>query len=343
MKMEEKYRLTKSVSLHGCSCKLPRHRLEELLDEARITIKPGKELLSGPWEDAGVYKISEDVALVENLDFFTPIVDEPEIQGKIAACNVTNDVYVMAPTRILYALAIMGIPPDMPRDVAVGMLKGFSDFLSGLGVKVIGGQTTLNPWPIMGGCAVGIGDPKKIVYSKGAKPGDLLVLTKPLGIQPAMAAYRLRKEENGRKYLRGVPEELVGEAIAKAIEIMTTSNRPVAEAMHQVKVNAATDITGFGLMGHATNIARLSHVNIEITKLPVIKGTSTLSKLLGYPLLTGEASETAGGVLISVSKHNVDKLLETLEEKGVMAFVIGNVRHGSGDIILAKNLEIYEM
>lgn len=300
-------------------------------------------MLSGPWEDAAVYKISKNVALVETLDFFTPIVDEPEIQGQIAACNVTNDIYVMSVTKILNALAIMGIPLDMPLNVAKGMLKGFSDFMGNLGIRLVGGQTILNPWPIIGGCAIGIGDPERIVYSKGAKPGDLLVLTKPLGIQPAMAAYRLMKEDDGRLYLRNVQEEVIKEAIAKAIQIMTTSNRPVAEVMQHVEVNAATDVTGFGLKGHATNMAKLSHVNIKFNKLPVIKGTPTLSKILGYPLLTGEASETAGGVLISVSKRNLDQLLDNLERRGVKAFTIGSVERGYGNVLLVKNLKIVEV
>lgn len=301
-------------------------------------------MLSGPWEDAAVYRISEDSVLVETLDFFTPIVDEPEIQGQIAACNVTNDIYVMSVTKILNALAIMGVPKDMPLNVAKGILKGFSDFMGNLGVKLVGGQTILNPWPIIGGCAVGICSPEKIVYSRGAKPGDFLVLTKPLGIQPAMAAYRLMKEEDGRAYLRNnTQEEIVEEAVAKAIQIMTTSNKPVAEAMQHVKVNAATDITGFGLKGHATNVAKLSNVDIRIEKLPVIKGTPALSKILGYPLLTGEASETAGGVLMSVAKQNLDNLLDHLGKRKVEAFVIGKVKRGSGKVVLAKDLEILEV
>lgn len=300
-------------------------------------------MLSGPWEDAAVYKISEGIALVETLDFFTPIVDEPEIQGQIAACNVTNDIYVMSVTRILNALAVMGVPSDMPLDIAKGMLRGFSDFITNLGARLVGGQTILNPWPVIGGCAIGIGNPKKIVYSKGAKPGDSLVLTKPLGIQPAMAAYRLMKEEDGRAYLRNVPEEIVKEAVRKAIQVMTTSNKPVAEVMQHVKVNAATDITGFGLKGHASNVAKLSNVDFKIDKLPVIKGTPALSKILGYPLLTGETSETAGGVLMSVSKRNLGDLLDHLEKRRVDAFVIGSVKRGSGNVVLAKNLKILEV
>lgn len=314
-----------------------------MLHEAGVTMGPKGELLSGPWEDASVYKISEDVALVENIDFFTPIVDEPTIQGEIAACNVTNDIYAMASTKILYALAILGVPSNMPQEIAIGILKGFSGFLNRLGVSVAGGQTILNAWPIVGGCAVSICHPQKIVYIHGAKPGDMLVLTKPLGIQPAMAAYRLRKEEAGRKYLQKLPEGLVENAIRKAIEVMTTSNMPVAEVMQQVPVNAATDVTGFGLRGHAKNMAEASRVDIEITRMVFIEGTLALSKLLGYPLLTGEASETAGGMLISISKRDLDELMDKLEKKGVKAYVVGTVKRGSGNVTLKKDLETIEV
>jgi len=290
-----------------------------------------------------VIKISEDVALVDSLDFFTPIVDEPEIQGQIAACNVTNDLYAMAVTRIVNVLAIMGYPQDMPTDVAAGMLKGFSDFCEKLNTKVIGGHTILNPWPIMGGCAVGMGNPKQIIYTRGAKPGDVLVLTKPLGIQAAMAAYRLGKDKNEKAFLRNMPLGVVDQAIAGAIEVMTTSNKPVAEVMQEVNVNAATDITGFGLKGHAENMAKLSHADIKIAQLPVIKGAPALSELLGYALLTGEASETAGGMLIAVSKNNVDNLLDKFDKRKIQHFEIGHVAKGSGNVKLAKKVKITEV
>ena len=228
------YRLTKVVPVHGCSCKLPQYQLGELLDQAGMTGEFGQEVLAGPWENSSVVKIADGIAVLNTLDFFTPMVDEPEIQGRIAGSNVTSDIYTLAVTKIASVLTIMAFPENMPTELAVGMLKGFGDFCREMDAPVVGGHTIRNPWPIIGGAATGIGDPEKIVYTKGAKPGDRLFLTKPIGIAPAMAAYRLRKEEEGKELLEGVPEDVIEAAVNGAITGMITSNKPVAEAMQQV-------------------------------------------------------------------------------------------------------------
>ena len=147
------------------------------------------------------------------------------------------------------------------------MLKGFGDFCREMGAPVVGGHTIRNPWPIIGGAATGVGDPEKIVYTRGAQVGDQLFLTKPLGIAPAMAAYRLRKEPDGQELLKDLPEDLIDTAVNEAIQGMISSNKPVAEAMQKVPVHAATDVTGFGLKGHAANMAMLGKVDIVIDQL----------------------------------------------------------------------------
>src|SRR5208283_1884752 len=303
------YRLTKAVPVHGCSCKLPQYQLGELLDKAGLTADFGADVLAGPWENSSVVKIADGIAVLNTLDFFTPMVDEPEIQGRIAGSNVTSDIYALAVTNIVSVLSIMAFPENMPDELAVGMLKGFGDFCREMGAPVLGGHTIRNPWPIIGGAATGVGDPDQIVYIRGAKAGDQLFLTKPLGVAPAMAAYRLRKEEEGKELLKDIQESLIEDAVTEAIEEMISSNKPVAEAMQKVPVHAATDITGFGLTGHAGNMALLGNVDIVIDQLVVIRGTPVLAELFGYPLLTGESKETAGGMLISVAKENVDNLL----------------------------------
>ncbi len=222
----------------------------------------------------------------------------------------------------------MAYPEDMPDELAVGMLKGFGDFCREMGSPVVGGHTIRNPWPIIGGAATGIGDPEKIVYTKGAQVGDRLFLTKPLGIAPAMAAYRLRKEPDGQELLKDVSEELIEAAVNEAVEGMISSNKPVAEAMQKVPVHAATDVTGFGLKGHATNMAMLSNVDVVINQLPVIRGTPVLTEIFGYPLFQGEAKETAGGMLIAVAKADADDLLEELDKRRVRHFEVGYVKKG---------------
>jgi selenide,water dikinase len=271
------------------------------------------------------------------------MVDEAEIQGRIAGSNVTSDIYALAVTNIVSVLSIMAYPENMPDELAVGMLKGFGDFCREMGAPVVGGHTIRNPWPIIGGAATGIGNPEKIVYTRGAKPGDQLFLTKPLGIAPAMAAYRLRKEEEGKELLKDISEELVEAAVTEAIEGMTSSNKPVAEAMQKVPVHAATDVTGFGLTGHAGNMAVLGKVDIVIDQLPVIRGTPALAELFGYPLLTGEAKETAGGMLIAVAKEDADDLLDELDKRKVSNFKVGYVTEGNGNVNLADHIKIVEV
>jgi len=336
------YRLTKVVPVHGCSCKLPQYQLGELLDKAGLTADFGEDVLAGPWENSSVVKIADNLAILNTLDFFTPMVDEPEIQGRIAGSNVTSDIYALAVTKIVSVLSIMAFPENMPDELAVGMLKGFGDFCREMDAPVLGGHTIRNPWPIIGGAATGVGDPENIVYTRGAKVGDRLFLTKPLGIAPAMAAYRLRKEDEGRELLREVPEELVEAAVNEAIDGMISSNKPVAEAMQQVPVHASTDVTGFGLKGHAGNMAVLGKVDIVINQLTVIRGTPVLAELFGYPLLQGEAKETAGGMLIALAKEDTDALLDELDKRKVKHFEVGYVTKGNGNVNVLKNAKVIE-
>jgi selenide, water dikinase len=336
------YRLTKVVPVHGCSCKLPQYQLGGLLEKAGLCRGFGEDVLAGPWENSSVVKIADGIAVLNTLDFFTPMVDEPEVQGRIAGSNVTSDIYALAVTNIASVLTIMAYPENMPDELAVGMLKGFGDFCREMDAPVVGGHTIRNPWPIIGGAATGIGDPEKIVYTRGAQVGDRLFLTKPLGIAPAMAAYRLRKEDEGRELLDGVSEELIEAAVNEAIEGMVSSNKSVAEAMQKVPVHAATDVTGFGLKGHAANMAVLGKVDIVIDQLAVIRGTPMLAEIFGYPLLQGEAKETAGGMLIAVAKEDADNLLDELDMRKVRHFEVGYIAEGSGNVNVSKNAKIVE-
>jgi selenide,water dikinase len=337
------YRLTKVVPVHGCSCKLPQYELGALLEKAGLTTGFGEDVLAGPWENSSVVRIADGLAVLNTLDFFTPMVDEPETQGRIAGSNVTSDIYCMAVTKIASVLTIMAFPENIPSELAVGMLKGFGDFCREMDAPVVGGHTIRNPWPIIGGAATGVGDPERIVYTRGAKVGDRLFLTKPLGIAPAMAAYRLRKEEEGRELLKDVSEDIIDAAVAGAVGGMTLSNKPVAEAMQQVPVHAATDVTGFGLKGHAGNMAMLGKVDIVVDRLAVIRGTPLLAELFGYPLLQGEAKETAGGMLIAVANENVDDLLSELDRRKGGHWEVGHVVKGDGKVHVRKDVKVVEV
>lgn len=336
------YRLTKAVPVHGCSCKLPQYQLGELLDQAGMNGEFGPEVLAGPWENSSVVKVADGVAILNTLDFFTPMVDEPEIQGRIAGSNVTSDIYTLGVTKIASVLTIMAFPENMPTELAVGMLKGFGDFCREMDAPVVGGHTIRNPWPIIGGAATGVGNPEKIVYTKGAKPGDRLFLTKPLGIAPAMAAYRLRKESEGKELLDGVSEDVIDAAVDGAVKGMVTSNKPVAEVMQKVQVHAATDITGFGLKGHSANMAMLGAVDIVIDRLWVIRGTPQLTDIFGYPLFTGESKETAGGILMAVAKEDADDLRSELDKRKIRFCEVGYVKEGPGEVHVLEDAKVVE-
>jgi selenide,water dikinase len=311
-----------------------------LLGKVGFTQSYSKDVLAGSCENSSVVNITDNLAVLNTLDFFTPLVDEPEIQGRIAGSNVTSDIYTLGITNITSLLTILAYPEDMPDELAVGMLKGLSDFCREMNIPLVGGHTIRNPWPIIGGAATGIGPIDQIVYTRGAQPNDRLFLTKPLGIAPAMAAYRLRKEDESQELLAQIPSDLIEEAIAQAIASMTSSNKPVAEVMQKVPIHAATDITGFGLKGHLTNMATLSNVDILINNLYVIPGTPELSELFGYPLLTGEAKETAGGIIMAVSKENTDNLQNELDKQKIRYCEIGYVTKGKGKVTVTKNPKI---
>jgi selenide,water dikinase len=326
---------------------LPQADLEKLLESIEVYLPEGsvkEKMLAGAGDDAAVIQIRDDLALIETVDFFTPNVDEPMIQGKISACNTTNDIYAMGAVDIISVLVVMGVPTDMPFEISRDILKGFKNFCERLGTHIVGGHTIINPWPFIGGCAVGLAHPNSIVYNRGAKVGDILLLTKPLGTQPATAAYRLLKEEQQlidlSEYL---PTKVIDRAIQKAIEIMTTTNKPIAEIMQEIKVNAATDVTGFGLTGHAYEVATQSKVNIVIDTMPIIKGTNILSDQLGYSLMEGTSAETAGGMLLSLSRDNVDLFKEKLKERGIESFEIGHVKEGSGQVSIVPDMRIIEV
>ena len=293
-------------------------------------------------EDSAITRISDNRVIITTTDFFTPIIDDPYVQGQIAACNATNDVYAKGGLTILSVLALMGMPESMPLGVQKEILKGFCDFCRSLNAPVLGGHTIICPWPIMGGAVTAIAEMDEIVLISKAQLGDKVILTKPLGIQPVMRLLRLSDSQQ-KEIASIVSEDELSNAIDLAIRVMTTSNRDAAFAMLETGVNAATDVTGFGLLGHASNMAEQSSVSIRINTLPVIRGAPQVANALGYPLLQGKASETAGGLLISLPKERVDQLLGALKERGVIGYVIGDVQKGQRKAFLDEDSEVLEV
>ncbi|NHI88477.1 MAG: selenide, water dikinase SelD [Candidatus Thorarchaeota archaeon] len=274
--------------------------------------------------------INDDVAIVENVDIFTPIHDDPQIQGEIVACNATNDVFAMGATKLLSLQAFLAYPKDLPEEIVVGVLTGMKNFMERHDAKLAGGQTIKNPVPVFGGIALGTAHPRDIVYSHGAKAGDVVLLTKPLGIQPAMRSYRDLKDEKRDVLLSKFDEADLKNMQDNAVRLMTFSNLEVAQAMQEVGVHAATDVTGFGLLGHAGNVSFLSGVDVVIDQIPVIRGTLRLAEFFGHKLSSGFGSETAGGMLVFLDSSKADEFRNFLAKKNLPCWTIGKVVEAKG-------------
>ena len=297
-----------------------------------------KNLLTAsiPFADAGVYRISDDCALVQSVDFFTPIVDDPRTFGRIAAANALSDIYAMG-GKPLTVMNLVGFPACLKQEVLVEILKGGAEKVHEAGAIVVGGHTVEDDEPKFGLAVTGLVDPKQLVTTVGAKDGDLLVLTKPLGVGILATA------------LKG--EVIKEEQMAEAIRGMETLNRAASEVMLDVGVNACTDITGFGLLGHALELAEASQIGIEIEAsalhvYPQVMDLAAiglvpagsyrnrehyLPKVVNRERVAPEVvdiladPQTSGGLLISVSEDRLAQLTAQLEEAGCNAFNIGRV------------------
>ncbi len=290
-------------------------------------------------DDAGVYRLNETTALVETVDYFTPIVDDPYAFGAIAAANALSDIYAMGATPLL-ALNIVGFPKEGDLDVLGKILRGGAEKAAEAGVSVIGGHSIDDKEPKYGMAVTGVVHPDRIVTNAAARPGDALVLTKPLGMGIITTAIK-----------RGRPK---AETVRVAIAAMQTLNRAASEAMVAVGVSACTDITGYGLLGHLHEMLHASGVSalIRLAQVPVLGETWQLvkhdvpggtknnlrfmnDKLTCAAGVTEEArlvladAQTSGGLLIAVTPDKLSQLLSELERRGVATrAVIGEVTAG---------------
>jgi selenide,water dikinase len=295
-------------------------------------------------DDAGVYKLSDDLALVLTVDFFTPIVDDPYTYGRIAAANSLSDVYAMG-GRPVTALNIACYPEKLDPEGLGLILHGGQDTATEAGVAVVGGHTVMDNELKYGMAVTGVVHPDRIVTNARARPGDQLILTKPLGTGIVTTALKAKK---------GTPELL--ERVATS---MWTLNKTAAEVMALYDVHAATDITGCGLLGHAWEMAHGSkvHLRFKAAAIPVFEEALYFAKR-GY-LTKGDVSnreyasgavtlergvsveigrilfdpQTSGGLLISVAGEQAGALVESLRQRGVeAAAIIGEVEAGTGTI-----------
>jgi selenide,water dikinase len=296
-------------------------------------------------DDAAVYRLSGDRAVVVTADFFTPIVDDPFDFGRIAAANALSDIYAMG-ARPLFGLNLVGFPRKLLHEgLLEEILRGGGTVCRDAGIPVLGGHSIDDAEPKFGMVAVGEVHPDCLLANDGAQPGDVLVLTKPIGTGIVTTAIKAD----------AAPADLV----RHAIEIMASLNKGASEAMGCAGAHAATDVTGFGLLGHLRNMLRASGVSARVRAcdVPLLPGVEALAEAGHVPGGTGRNqgdtfkdttwsetvpermrvllndAQTSGGLLISTPADGVDELLEELEGKAPVAAVIGAVVEGEAGTI----------
>lgn len=292
-------------------------------------------------DDAAVYRISSDQALVQTVDFFTPIVDDPYEWGEIAAANSFSDIYAMG-AKPLLALNLVGWPKELDFELLARVLEGGADKAAEAGVSIIGGHTVDDPEPKYGMSVTGIVRPEKVIRISGARAGDSVVLTKPLSMGIVSTAIKQGKVDPA--------------LAAEATKVMSVLNASAAEAMSTVAPHAATDVTGFGVAGHLHQMARTSglHAQLWFSEIPVLAGVEALAEQglipggtrrneshFGEFVSVDESlsparrtiifdAQTSGGLLIAVAPDRVSELIGTLKAAGTPAaheigeFVEGN-------------------
>lgn len=279
------------------------------------------------------------LSLVQTTDFFYPLVDDPYIMGKIACANVLSDLYAMGVTECDNMLMLIGVSKQLSekeRNVVVPLImRGFSDCAREAGSEVTGGQTVFNPWLLMGGVATAVCQPNEFIVPDCAVMGDVLVLTKPLGTQVAVSAHVwLHHPEKWNRVKLVVTEEDIKKAYHRAMDSMARLNRTAARLMHKYNAHGATDVTGFGLLGHAQNLARnqKNEVSFVIHNLPVIAKMGAVAKACGstFQLHQGVSPETSGGLLICLPREQAAAYCKDIEKKeGYQAWIIGIVEKGN--------------
>lgn len=295
----------------------------------------------GAPDDAAVYKLSDELALIQTVDFFTPIVDTPYEYGAIAAANAMSDVYAMG-GEVVFALNIAAFPPDLPAAILADILRGGADVVRSVGAAIAGGHTIQDKEPKYGLAVTGMVHPDHILTKGGAQPGDVLILTKPLGTGTITTALK-----------RGQAEQAHLEA---AIASMVRLNRVAAQAAQAAGAHAATDITGFGLLGHALEMAQAAGLRFRIRfdALPWLPGALTYAEnwvfaggahnnhafynpMVTYTRAVADWQETllhdpqtSGGLLVALPQAGVETFLVFCKQRGEIAFPVGEVVPGAG-------------
>lgn len=294
-------------------------------------------------DDAAVYRLTDEQALVQTLDFFTPIVDDPYLYGQIAAANSLSDVYAMG-GRPITAMNVVGMPVDViGLDVIQEIMRGGADKVKEAECALAGGHSIKNPEPIYGLSVTGLVDPRRMITNAGAEPGDVLVLTKPLGTGILTTGIK-----------RGVVD---GPIIDQAVALMSRLNTPGTRLAAEGLVKCATDVTGFGLLGHLVSLARASGIRavIESEKVPAIdpqiirlieedcvpggtkqnlktaeKDTTFAAEVADSAKYLLADAQTSGGLLCCVAEENLERVLAVCDEEETLSkAVIGRIEEAA--------------
>ena len=315
---ESEVKLTKLAKCAGCGAKVGAGVLAQLLGGIRVHSDPNLLVGFDKSDDASVYRVSDELALVQTVDFFPPIADDPYTFGQIAATNALSDVYAMGGEPKL-CLNIMAIPETMPREAVHALLRGGYDKVYEAGALITGGHSILDDEPKYGLAVTGFVHPDRVLTNAGAKPGDVLFLTKPIGIGVLTTA--------GKAGLLSADDQ------ALCIKLMTTLNKAARDVMVKYRVHACTDVTGFGLLGHGSELAQGSDVQLVIrtADVPVLDHALDFARdgilpagmyrnraFAEHTVDAGETSralqdifydpQTAGGLLLAVEPADADAL-----------------------------------
>ena len=342
-------RLTTLTDCGGCAAKLGADLLAEALAGlgAEAAANPDPDLIAGldPPDDAAAYRVSDDLAVIGTVDFFPPLVDDPVTFGEIAAANAMSDVFAMG-GRVLFALSVAAFPEELPRGALTAIFAGASAKVGEAGGTLAGGHTLRDPEPKYGLAVVGVGHPDRLLRKGGARPGDALVLTKRLGTGLVVGGHR-----------RG---HVSAEHLAGAVESMRTLNRAASEVLVARGVRGATDVTGFGLLGHGLEMARAAGVRfvIDSDALPALPGALELAedgietdgaahnRRFVAPYLEvanvvpralvalAHDPQTSGGLLASIPSGDLEDTVRSLNAAGVQAWRIGTVEPGESAIAM---------
>ena len=338
--MEQDVKLTKLSRCAGCGAKVGAGVLARLLEGLQVHRDPNLLVGFDRSDDASVYKLSDELALVQTVDFFPPIADDPYLFGQIAAANALSDVYAMGGEPKL-ALNLMCVPRDMPDEAVHRMLRGGYDKVYEAGCLITGGHSIFDDEPKYGLAVTGFVHPDRVLTNSGARPGDVLLLTKPLGVGVLSTAHK-----------GGMASE---EGMALAYRLMTTLNRAARDVLVKYRVHACTDVTGFSLLGHLLEMAQGSGVRavvhadrvdvipeaLELARLGVLPEGMYRNRSFAAPWVDpGEVPlhrqdvlydpQTAGGLLIAVDPGDADALFTELRQCVPSAQRIGEIQAYQG-------------